>query len=132
MFLGFAGAIPFAAMTGWIAFGAPEQLERAFVYYSAMILSFLGGIRWGAAATQSINQRRDYALSVIPSLAAWVALLAFSFYIQLAVLLLGHLITAVIDGLLPPAGQLPWLRRLRLQLSSLVLISHAVLLTLLL
>ncbi|MEM1436681.1 MAG: DUF3429 domain-containing protein [Pseudomonadota bacterium] len=133
LLFGFTGAVPFLVLTGIIAVaGSSTWLENAFTFYSALILSFLGGIRWGDAGTTKDPGHRDLTLSILPSLLAWAALMLDDFYLQLAVLMLGHLLTAVVDGLIPPKAQLPWLRRLRLQLSGLVLISHAILLTLLL
>ncbi|MEM6708838.1 MAG: DUF3429 domain-containing protein [Pseudomonadota bacterium] len=133
LLLGFAGVVPFIGLTVAITMRGDWLLaERAFAYYSALILSFLGGIRWGVVGTQLERRGRDLLLSVLPSLVAWIALLGGDFYTRLAVLMLGHLLTAVTDGLIPPRGQFLWLRTLRLQLSGLVLVTHAILLTVLL
>lgn len=133
LLFGFTGAVPFLALTIVIAStNSSGWYERAFAFYSALILSFLGGIRWGDAGTTRDPGYRDLTLSILPSLLAWGALMLDNFYLQLAILMLGHLLAAVVDGLIPPKAQLPWLRRLRLQLSGLVLICHAILLTLLL
>jgi hypothetical protein len=42
-----------------------------------VILSFVGGIRWGIAVTMEDQERarREYAIAVIPSLLAWLVLL---------------------------------------------------------
>ena len=83
LMLGVAGLIPFVALsvlllTGWGAlFGCtPEFVHAALATYAALIVSFLGGIRWGLAVAvtdQSLTQQ-DYAISVVPSLLAWGAL----------------------------------------------------------
>jgi hypothetical protein len=51
--LGYAGVIPFAvlAVLQTLGFEFPgRDALSGFVAYGAVILSFLGGIRWGAAA----------------------------------------------------------------------------------
>lgn len=80
--LGLAGLLPFVmALAGsWLAPGFGQVLAiRAFLYYSAVILSFLGGIHWGIAmmveAPGSATFRRRLMVSMVPSLIAWPALL---------------------------------------------------------
>jgi hypothetical protein len=81
--LGGLGALPFIGLAGAMPFlvGAPRSVAaHALVAYGATILSFLGGIHWGlaigrpAGADQTKLPAR-LILSVIPSLAAWAALL---------------------------------------------------------
>lgn len=74
--LGLAGLIPFIGLTGAAQF-APSPFNLAavtgFYVYTAVILSFLGGARWGF----ELNARSDYPLvpvliaSNIPPLLAW-------------------------------------------------------------
>ena len=68
-----------AAPLRWLRLGWADLLHapRQSLAYGAVILSFLGGIRWGAALRGiGASQRRfDFAISVIPSLAGWAALL---------------------------------------------------------
>ena len=83
------GAVPFVGLTLLIPFGAPlaEALglfplalqigwwaSVMLVLYAAVILSFLGGIRFGVAVAEPLRPgaRGDVAWSVIPSLAGWV------------------------------------------------------------
>ena len=75
--LGLGGLIPFIVGTYLIAtyseVAVPSYIWFAVSAYAAVILSFLGGIRWGAALNE--NGRKSpttIALSVIPSVAAWV------------------------------------------------------------
>lgn len=80
--LGAAGLLPFGflailLLTGWHdALGLTAQgTEVALVTYGALIASFLGGIRWGVALREGgAAGPRDFALSVVPSLAAWACL----------------------------------------------------------
>ncbi|QJQ98197.1 DUF3429 domain-containing protein [Halomonas sp. PGE1] len=80
--LGLAGLLPFLALAGsaWLAPLAWQLVAiPAFLYYSAVILSFLGGVQWGVAMSlepdDSAGFRRRLALSMAPSLIAWPALL---------------------------------------------------------
>jgi len=82
LMLGLAGLIPFVA-TATAAWLAPVVWQvvavDAFLYYSAVILSFLGGVQWGVAMSQqpagSPAFRLRLLLSMAPSLIAWPALL---------------------------------------------------------
>ncbi len=76
--LGLAGALPFvvlAALLWWQADGEHALALTALTGYGAIILSFLGGIHWGLALRNADADPRDFIISVIPSLLAWVALL---------------------------------------------------------
>ena len=78
--LGFAGLLPFlgAATALLLADGALRDVAAvALPAYGAVILSFLGGVRWGLAmaAAESARLPVRLAISVVPSLAGWVALL---------------------------------------------------------
>jgi hypothetical protein len=79
--LGFAGLIPFAALAGaaWLApDGLSTWAQGSLAHYGAAILSFMGGCRWGfaAAGLGEGPTMRPLALSVAPSLLAWLALSA--------------------------------------------------------
>jgi len=70
---GLAGLIPFLglplvavsipALSGWS--------DKALGLYAAVILSFLGGARWGRAVSDTAPDPRLIALSMAPSVAAW-------------------------------------------------------------
>ena len=122
--LGIAGLIPFLgfaalAVTGYdggftsIGF-SPRTILLA---YGAVIASFLGGIRWGAAAARN-GGNSDYLLAIIPSLLAWAAL---ALPAPWDLRLLGILVLAwgLIDQDLPRRGLVPrWMGNLRLVLSG--------------
>lgn len=127
-FLALFGAVPFWTMAllltlapevAFVRFGGPTVL----VTYGAVILSFLGGIRWGAAmaATASAKERAStMVLSTVPSLVGWFAvflptppslmLLAVAFALQG-----GWDVRDARRGFLPE-----WFGRLRLTLTLLV------------
>lgn len=77
--LGYAGLVPFAACVLGVALldGEPRELAlRALIAYGAVILSFLGAVHWGVALLRAgPATTRTLFAGVLPSLAAWVALL---------------------------------------------------------
>jgi hypothetical protein len=86
LILGVAGLAPFFGLAGLVAAGAAGvpgltgiAPATALLAYAALILSFLGGVRWGVAVSMEDQERarREYILSVVPALVAW-ALLALS------------------------------------------------------
>ncbi|RLQ87166.1 DUF3429 domain-containing protein [Notoacmeibacter ruber] len=78
--LTFGGYLPFGGLT--LFFLVPEiaPLSRSgslilLIGYGAVILSFLGGIRWGiATARNDEGTGRELLTSVVPSLIAWMCL----------------------------------------------------------
>ena len=86
--LSLAGALPFVAAALFAVVVGRESLWFDWTIdvartYGAVILSFVGGIRWGAAlrgrprafSTADHRAGRTFAVSVVPSLAGWLALL---------------------------------------------------------
>ena len=124
--LGAAGLIPFFGLAALLLAGWSEGLgwtagatRAALLTYGAVIASFLGGIRWGLAVAQPDQApvRRDYVLSVVPSLLAWGTLALPAAWDMRA---LGALILALgfVDQDLAARGLAPaWFGRLRLGLS---------------
>jgi len=98
--LSLAGLLPFMG-SGLAAWWAPPAWQVSaiygFTYYSAVILSFLGGIHWGSAlqVPRADNPRR-LILAMVPSLIAWPALL-FNTVTGLWVLLAGFLLMGGYD-----------------------------------
>ena len=77
--LGYMGLSPFLAGAVWVITpGLPLKAIalEALILYGAVILSFLGGVRWGLAiAKMNTKLARPLIFSVIPSLLGWVAAL---------------------------------------------------------
>jgi hypothetical protein len=117
--LGFAGLIPFVA-TAIVNFipGAPlhDLALQALLSYGAVIVSFLGGVRWGLAIATSdfANLFGPLFISVVPALLGWFALLLPS-SLGLTVLALSFSAMLVADRQLLSAPR--WYRSLRLPLS---------------
>lgn len=126
LWLGLAGAIPFAAsaLGTWLD---PDIARRGIwitlgLTYGAVILSFLGGIRWGASLVAPYRQR-ELALSVLPSLVGWIALI-FPSAIGVCLLIGGFLMQALWDVTSVQTGKLPhWFGRLRMILTTIVVVS---------
>ena len=79
LILAVTGIIPFAAAAGVAAFS--EDIIRAaqarlwLAVYAAVILSFLGGVRWGLAMRAEGFSPLVLCLSVLGSLAGWAFVL---------------------------------------------------------
>jgi len=126
--LGYAGLIPFAALT-FAALGSPDisRLLFLFMVYSAVILSFLGGIHWGIlmrTGHDANNDRsaRELSACMLPSLVAWLALTLPSIA-AISVLAASYLLwwwydrTVIADA---------WYQRMRRHLTVTVVIAHIV------
>lgn len=126
--LGGLGALPFIGLAGAAPYldSAPRIFAiHALMAYGAVILSFLGGIHWGLAiGSQSVADHPEFRnrliLSVIPSLAAWAALL---FPENNGLLILAAAIAAMLwmDIRASRLGHAPpWYPKLRLPLTCVV------------
>lgn len=96
---------------------------HALAVYGAVILSFLGGIRWGVAMVGDApeqTRRRELILSVVPSLAGWAAVF-LSRSEGLAFLALCFFAQGFWDYKLVLSGRAPdWFGTLRITLTALV------------
>ena len=122
--LGLAGLIPFVAGAAslWVPLPMlpPEQGLKVAVIYGAIILSFLGGIRWGTAIGpyDSGRQTLEFSASVLGSLAGLAAALLPAIP-ALALLIAGFLMQGLWDVMSVDAGRLPnWFGRLRMILTA--------------
>ena len=96
----------------------PDALLAIRVYAIA-ILSFLGGIRWGASLSQD-GARRDLLASVAPSLAGW-ATMFMPPVTALAVLAAAFAAQGAWDVLSAQNGSLPlWFGHMRRRMTFLV------------
>ncbi|SHE56020.1 Protein of unknown function [Modicisalibacter ilicicola DSM 19980] len=129
--LGIAGLVPFLA-GAIIVFVAPVLWQalaiKAFIFYSAVILSFLGGIHWGVAMGQEVSDTRGFKdrllLSMVPSLLAWPALL-LDYDDAALVLMIGFLLVRLYERQRSVAASLPaWYQRLRSLLTAIVVLCH--------
>ena len=130
--LGLAGLIPFVAGAAaqWTSLPLLSQETglRLAIIYGAIILSFLGGIRWGTAIGpyDSGRQTLEFSASVLGSLAGLAA--AFLPAIPaLALLIAGFLMQGLWDVMSVDSGRLPqWFGRLRMILTAGAVVSLVV------
>lgn len=125
--LGLLGLIPFVVMSGLLLYAGRDfiaypSLILAFSGYSATILAFLGGIRWGSSMVLAHHEPRTLILSVLASLVAWSLLFVPSPWMfacfAVAFALLGTWDVVGARGQAFPA----WFGKLRLVLTIVVVI----------
>lgn len=119
--------IPLDALPDWLVRerGVQELATMALSAYGAVILSFLGGVRWGNILFDNTKLHRwtPLVLSVLPSLIAWVSLLLDS-SLMLIVLAVAFCLQLIVDTLATYRGELPhWFLRLRRILTAGAVIS---------
>ncbi|MDY8109565.1 DUF3429 domain-containing protein [Fulvimarina sp. 2208YS6-2-32] len=127
--LGLGGLVPFVLISGLLVYGGTETIAYgtvvlALTAYSASILAFLGGIRWGLGLRPRPHQAHELLLSVLPSLAGWVLVLVpapyvFAGFAACFALQGGWDLNSARRGKLPP-----WFARLRLVLTIVVVLCH--------
>ena len=125
--LGYGGVVPFATLALAFAFaphGAAQRALEGFLIYGAVILSFLGGIRWGAASGAAREHGRTLTIAILPSL--WAALVLWWPDPAASAwgLLIGFTLMGVADWLRPGAGVPAWMRPLRVRLTVAVVLCH--------
>jgi hypothetical protein len=96
-----------------------------FVQYSAIILSFFGGIHWLDAIQ---NRRKDHQLfvSMLPSIVAWLSLMFLDGTILLSVLSLSYIGILLYDKYVLALEKdiLMDYTKMRIQLTTVVVLSH--------
>ena len=117
--LGLLGILPFLVLSFWLAAIADGHPWRAttillLTQYAAIVLSFLGGIRWGLALRRASPARaQELAMTMLPPLVAWASLsvpLPYTF----AVLAAAFAAQGAWDAFAVHAGAAPrWYGRLR-------------------
>nr|BAT31486.1 hypothetical protein [Fulvimarina pelagi] len=127
--LGLGGLLPFVLLSGVLIYGGNSTIAYATIVlalnaYSATILAFLGGIRWGFGLRPTGHQRHELILSVLPSLAGWVLVMVSAPY-AFAGFALSFAAQGAWDLISVRRGKLPsWFGRLRLVLTLVVVICH--------
>lgn len=77
--VGWLGLAPFIVLSLWLYGIAPDHPWRSgtillLTVYSAIVLSFLGGIRWGLALwSGDADSRAEFWLAIVPALVGWLA-----------------------------------------------------------
>lgn len=95
-----------------------------FKIWSAIILSFLGGIRWGLAIAYDPGEPRNLFLSVVPSIVGWLAILLPN-ALTILILTLLYCAHGAWDNFYANSGRVqPWFGTLRVVLTFLVVGIH--------
>ncbi|MEO1282665.1 MAG: DUF3429 domain-containing protein [Pseudomonadota bacterium] len=135
--LGLAGLIPFVALS--VSMVVDTGINRswatlALLTYGAIILSFMSGVHWGlamrgpiAATQNSPNQNPGlltYALSVVPALVGWFALITLTPGPAMAVMAASFAALLAYDFRMINTGYAPkWYAALRFPLTVVVVFS---------
>jgi hypothetical protein len=127
--LGYAGLIPFFLMMLGVWSADPTWIGdfvKGQLAYAMVILSFLGGVHWGAVLLSSELPedivRKGLLWGVTPSLIAWCATLFSGF--GFAVMMAGFIAALQVDKQLYAAYGLPeWMLQLRKRLTTVVVIT---------
>ncbi|MGI9401522.1 MAG: DUF3429 domain-containing protein [Rhizobiaceae bacterium] len=130
-YLTLSGFLPFAGLSiAMLVLGRAhplfDVLTDAFRLYSAVILSFLGGIRWGLALNNQAARPATLTLSVIPAIAGWLSMFAPPVF-SVGIFLLAFCAQGAWDSTAFHAGKGPiWFARLRIVITLLVAGAHIV------
>ncbi|MEL6966114.1 MAG: DUF3429 domain-containing protein [Pseudomonadota bacterium] len=127
--LSLGGVLPFLALTLFLVLvNASHPLHSLALdglkTYGAVILSFLGGIRWGLAleATDRQAASRIHIASVVPSLLGWFALFLPD-ATGLAVLAVGFAAQGAWDSFAGQAGTFRnWFVQIRMVITTIVVV----------
>ncbi|ALM90442.1 MULTISPECIES: DUF3429 domain-containing protein [Alteromonas] len=126
--LGVAGLIPFLAMPIAYSLNLLSLTQSAiyFMQYSAVLLSFFGGIHWWDSISNQRYGKQMY-IAMLPSIIGWLCLVFSHDPKTLGVLSLSYVAILVYDKftLSLPKGQIVSYISLRIALTSVVVISHA-------
>ena len=117
---GLAGLIPFLGLPvlAILVPGLSTWTDQALALYAAVILSFLGGARWGREVGSAMPDARLIAMSMAPSVAAWGLILLPEAWagLKLPGLALALILHLAWD--FGAKGLPPWYPRLRLILTA--------------
>jgi Protein of unknown function (DUF3429) len=122
--LALAGFLPFALCLFWLLGTDPSEPNwhlalLAMRAYAIAILSFLGGVRWGAALGEE-GAARTFWHSVVPALLAWSTIFMQP-VLALAILAMTFAGQGAWDVLSAQSGRLPgWYGMIRMKLTFMV------------
>lgn len=121
---GWLGLTPFIVLSLWLYGIAPGHPWRSgtillLLVYSAVVLSFLGGVRWGIGLTAEGAAKRpgELWLALPPALVGWVAVIV-PVPLSFAILAVAFAALGAWDALAAHRNKLPeWYGRLRIVLT---------------
>ena len=127
------GVVPVIIFTALIAFSGGHSsfaapLVDAYKVYSAITLSFLGGIHWGIvlAAKENVSSVKTIIVSLVAPLIGWLAVFV-SEPMCFALLIVGFAGQGAWDNFTAHNGHLPiWFSNTRMILTAVVILSLAI------
>ena len=126
--LGYAGLLPFIGLN---ALTFIDILPQSLVYlyftqYSAVLLSFFGGVHWYDAISSNKPAHQMY-VAMLPTIVGWICLTQTGAPWGLGVLSIGYLLMMFYDKqvLTLPKEMVVAYTKLRMQLTTVVVLSHA-------
>lgn len=123
--LGYAGLLPFVGPPLLISMDylSVSQGILFFCQYSAIILSFFGGVHWFDALQNGRYSHQLY-VAMLPSIFAWLSLVFLVPSLAIAVLALSYVLILSYDlrYLAMPEGY----NKLRVRLTGIVLLAHGI------
>lgn len=131
--LALAGVVPFALLAASIvavdtANPLRLMLVDGFRTYSAVILAFLGGIRWGAVLVGTPPRQHVFLIAVLPVTLAWSALF-LPVILGITLLLFAFCAQGAWDSVtFHASGETVWFARLRILMTLLAAAAHLVVL----
>ncbi|MDC0603630.1 DUF3429 domain-containing protein [Aliiglaciecola sp.] len=129
--LGYLGLLPFIAIPFYIIWGNISYFEGISFYtqYSAIILSFLGGILWYDGILNKKPKRQIY-FAMLPSLVGWFSLILMPPLVTLCVLSIAFILVIAYE--FKALVMDPWYRSLRIRLTAITLVGHGMMIWLVL
>ncbi|MFC3095487.1 DUF3429 domain-containing protein [Alteromonas sediminis] len=125
--LGVAGLLPFVGIPLLATTNTIDWYlaAKGFVSYSAVILSFLGGIHWYDAICGNRSKHQIY-VAMLPSILGWLCLAFIPQLMALGLLSVGFLLIMLYDKqvLTLPKDKVVWYTKLRMTLTTVVVLSH--------
>lgn len=126
--LGFAGLIPLVFMPTAYVFNYLTLTESVlyFIQYSAVLLSFFGGVHWWDAMLKQ-NYSVQMYVAMLPTITGWLCLVFSHHPFVIGVLSMSYLAILMYDKftLVLPKGEIMSYISLRILLTTVVVISHA-------
>ena len=121
--LGYAGLIPFVIFSigSWTTLPYIADSTQILISYAAIILSFMGAIHWGVTISNvETNHDKNLVVSVMPALAAWLALLLPVIF-ALIILFVGFILLIAYELAVAKSQALPnWYISMRIRLTFIV------------
>ncbi len=126
--LGYGGLIPFVIFSigSWTTLPYVADPTEILIAYAAIILSFMGAIHWGATISNAARQHsKNLVVSIMPALAAWLALLLPEIF-ALVILFVGFILLIAYDLAVAKSQAFPnWYISMRIRLTFVVILCLA-------